>query len=264
MFDYLLRQVLLLLEPVGLLWLGLIILTILLFRGGHRRLGSFASGLVLFLTIIGSTDVPGAILRSLERPWAGVELASLPEADAIVMLGGGIEASRYEVNHMHLTRAGDRILMAMEMVRLKKAPVLVLGGNSTSLDGTLRVEADMLRTWLGQWQPQAPEMISLGRCSNTHDEGLGVKNLAATRGWKRVLLVTSASHMRRSVAVFRTLGIDVIPVPCNFLTSVSTAPPPPGISVPRADGFQKISYWMHEQVGWFWYRKKGWISADAS
>src|SRR5437763_1587374 len=57
----------------------------------------------------------------------------------------------------------------------------------------------------------------LGANEDTHDEALKVRVLATERGWHRVLLVTSANHMRRASGVFRAQGLEVIPVPCNFL-----------------------------------------------
>jgi hypothetical protein len=61
--------------------------------------------------------------------------------------------------------------------------------------------------------------------------------------------------------VFRAQGIEVIPAASNFLTTIGTAPAPPGYSVPRADGFEKIAIWLHEEIGWWTYRHRGWIKA---
>jgi len=36
------------------------------------------------------------------------------------------------------------------------------------------------------------------------------------RGWRKVILVTSALHIPRSVAVFAAQGIAVVPVVCDF------------------------------------------------
>jgi uncharacterized SAM-binding protein YcdF (DUF218 family) len=102
-------------------------------------------------------------------------------------------------------------------------------------------------------------VVSLGENAHTRQEAEKVRALVDQRGWKRVLLVTSANHMTRAAAVFRTLGIDVVPVPCNFLTTVSTAPNGPVFTVPNWAGFEKIGAWAHERTGWWIYRWRGWI-----
>ncbi len=259
MFDFLLRQLLLLLQPVGLVWMGLLVITFVLFRARRWKTGVFATLLFGLVTVCGSTDFPGWLLRSMERPWAGVKIAELPQCDAIVVLGGGAEPSRYEAGELHLTKAGDRIIMGMELLRQGKAPVLAIGGNVADFHGVKKVEADMVKGLLETWRFPVGEIVSLGENSNTRDEGQKVKALADARGWKRVILVTSAFHMERALAVFRTAGVDAVPAPCNFLTTVSTAPSDARFNVPHWAGFEKISIWTHEKVGWWIYRSRGWI-----
>ncbi|HEY3899947.1 MAG TPA: YdcF family protein [Chthoniobacter sp.] len=262
MTEGFLHQLVYLLEPIGLVWLGLLVLTFWL--AIKRQLGPalFAGGVTLFVTLVGSSGIPGKLLGSLERPYAGVHLDTLPTADAIVLLGGGAAPSRYEAEGVHLTPAGDRLVMANELFRRKKAPVLLLGGNANKLDGVVRFEGVIVKDLLTTWGIPADDILPLGANEDTHDEALKVGALAKERGWHRVLLVTSANHMRRASAVFRAQGLEVIPVPCNFFTTVATAPPPPGISVPRYDGFVKIAIWLHEELGWWTYRRRGWITGE--
>lgn len=260
MRDALLRQVLYLLEPVGIVWLGLLFLTAALWWKKQRALTGLAGGLALFVTVIGATSIPGTLLGSLEKPYAGVDLDTLPQADAIVLLGGGAAASRYETGRTHLTTAGDRLVMARALFQREKAPVLLLGGNASKLDDTTLLEAELVRDLLAAWGVPPAALIPLGANGDTHDEALKVRALAAARGWHRVLLVTSANHQRRATATFRAQGLEVIPVPSNFLTNVSTAPGPPGVGVPRYDGFVKTAIWLHEQAGWWMYRRRGWIT----
>lgn len=260
MMDFLLRQMLALMEPVGLLWLALIVVSVSLFRKKQRRLAWFTTALVFVMTLLGSTDFPGWVLRTLERPWAGVKVAELPVCDAVVVLGGGTEPSRYEAGGMHLTKAGDRLIMGLELMRLGKAKALCLGGGGANFDGEIKVEADVAKALLASWNlPANAELLSFGLTKNTHEEALKTAALLRERGWKRVLLVTSAFHMKRAAATFRTAGVDVVPVPCNFLTSVSTAPPPLEFKVPNWGGCEKIGIWMHELIGWQMYRRRGWI-----
>ena len=260
LLDYLLHQALALLAPVGLVWGALLVLTALLWRRRQRGFAAATGALAVFITIIGSTGVPGKMLGSLERPYAGVKLADLPAADVVVLLGGGAQASRYEVAGVHLAQAGDRLVMAAELMRLGKAPVLLLGGNIAPFDGSEVVEAEIVKALLARWGVPADAMISLGANADTHDEALKVRALAAERGWHRVLLVTSANHMRRAVATFGHMGLEAVPVPCNFLTSVGTGETPFVPAVPGSDGFVKMGVWLPEEVGWFMYWRRGWLA----
>lgn len=44
--------------------------------------------------------------------------------------------------------------------------------------------------------------VSIGPVENTYDEAKALKKLAAERGWKQVILVTSPLHSRRAKAIF--------------------------------------------------------------
>jgi len=256
----LLRQVVALLAPIGIVWGALIVLTVLLWRRRQRGLAAGTAALVVFITVIGSTGVPGKLLGSLERPYAGVKIETLPTADAVVVLGGGAQSSRYDVAGVHLSGAGDRLVMAAELMRLGKAPVLLLGGSSGQLDGRERRESEMTRDLLTRWGVSPEVMIPLGKNRDTHDEALKVRALAAERGWKRILLVTSANHMRRAAKTFEHLGLEVTAAPCNFLTSVATDPVPFSPGIPGNDGFVKMNVWLHEEIGWLMYWRRGWLA----
>jgi uncharacterized SAM-binding protein YcdF (DUF218 family) len=151
-------------------------------------------------------------------------------------------------------------LMGLELMRLGKGKALVLGGAVTELEGgEKRVEADLMQKWLAAWKlPEAP-VISLGACENTHDEAQKVAKLCQERGWKQVVLVTSAYHLPRAAACFRTEGVATTCVPCDFKTSVSLEGKPGFTLVPRYQGFLKASIYVREQIGWIVYRWRGWI-----
>ena len=259
--GYALEQLLALLEPLGFVWGCLVLITIALAIKRRRAFAACTLGVALIIFVFGSTGFPGWLVQNLERPYAGVKLADLPNADAIVVLGGGGEVSRYEVGNLHLTFAGDRIMTGLELARLGKAGTLIVSGAGAELDGIDRVEGDLVRDWIVQRKLVNIPVLSLGHRANSHDEAIHVRALVRERGWQRVLLVTSAFHMRRAAAVFRSAGVEVTPAPCNFITEISLAPSPPGIGVPRAGNLQKVNVWLHEQIGWLMYRKRGWIDA---
>ncbi len=259
--DFLLRLLLQLIEPVGLLWLGLIFLTLLLRRRQQTIPYLICAALTLLVTLIGGTDFSSWLVLRLEKQWAGVKLIELPQCDAVVVLGGGAEASRNDVGGVRLTKAGDRILAGMELMRWGLAPALVIGGGTSRVDDVEKIESDLIRARIGDWKPPMTwAIVSLGGAADTHDEALRLVPLAKERGWKKILLVTSATHMKRAASVYRAAGFEVVPAPCNFIVAGNAAQPSFfRIGVPSWVGFERFSIWLHEVVGWKIYSRRGWL-----
>lgn len=263
MFTWLLRQFFSLLEPIGFIWAVLVVLTVALLWKRRWRTGAAAGAMVFLMFLVGSTGFSGWLLGGLEQRHLIKSLDDIPAADAVMLLGGSVEPSRLDAFGLGITPDGERAIMALELMRLGKGKVLVVGGAYADLPNSeRRVEADLTQKWFAAWKlPEAP-VISLGACENTHDEAQKVAKLCKERGWKQVVLVTSAYHLPRALACFRTEGVPVTGVPCDFKTSLSLEGPPGYTLVPRVQGFLKVSLYVREQVGWLVYRSRGWIKGE--
>src|ERR1035437_4894377 len=105
-------------------------------------------------------------------------------------------------------------------------------------------------------------VTNLGLCANTHAEASRFKELSAQRGWRKAILVTSALHIPRSVAVFAAQGIAVVPVACDF-QAYGVPSMGGGFSpFPRQSRFHQLALYLHEKIGWFAYRGRGGVGAQ--
>jgi len=265
MIGYILRSLIPLAEPLGFVWLCLLVVAAWLWIKSSRRLAVFLFVVALFMSVVGCTRVPGDLVATLERPFVIKNLETVPAADAVVALGGAVRPSKYDALGLDLRDAADRVVMALELIRRGKAKNLVLGGAVHAVNGQQRIEADMTKKWLETWGLTNAQIYSLGGCANTHDEATRVAALLKEHGWRRAILVTSAYHMKRARATFLTAGVPVVCVPCDYQTKVSveTEDERALIPIPRPAGFQKASLFLHEQIGWLSYRLRGWIKPSA-
>ncbi len=260
-----LKSVVDMLEPVGIVWLSLLVLTFLHLRQRRWRLLVLSGGAWFFLTCTSSLPFPHLLLASLEDDWPAVDVATLPVCDAIVVLGGGMEPSSQELPQVHFKQGGDRVFTGVGLARAGKSPRLVVGGGVfPTTDGRQVFEADGVRDWLREWDfglaAAGVTVHSLGGCADTHDEAVRVAALARQQGWRSVALVTSAFHMTRSKAVFDKAGVPgVLPVPCNYSSAPMRGRPVHWLNVPNASFLQHFETWMHEAVGMVVYRLRGWI-----
>ena len=248
------------LEPTGFIWL---VLSVLIVVKIHRRQWHllWLPGLAwLLLTLTASTPLSHSLLATLESKWPPVDVAQLPECDAIVVLGGGLEPSEFEPAGIHLMGASDRLFTGLMLAKKGRGRLILIGGGSYQRTlGTTASEADAARLWVEQWQLSPVPVQSLGHCRDTHDEAVKVAALAVQHGWKRVALVTSAYHMTRSKAVFEKAGTAVVPVPCNYLSAAMRDRRVNWLEVPNAANMAHFEAWMHEIIGWWAYRLRGWV-----
>lgn len=246
-------------EPIGLAWLGI---TALLVMMAWRRAKGWLALLSipwLLMTLLLCTPVPSVLLASLERPWVKVDLDSLPKADAIISLGGTGEPSKNELVGFHFTRGADRLMTSVELARRGKAEALLFGGGGYPTDNGWSSEADAAKKWIDSWAVLKQPVISLGVCADTHDEALKSAALIKERGWKSVILVTSASHMTRAEAVFKKAGVTVTCAPCNLLSTVLRERRLDWFHAPHPAGMESFSVWFHEWIGTIVYRHRGWL-----
>lgn len=247
------------LQPIAALWLVLILAALWELRRRRWRSAAGAAGLAAVLYVIGATPLPATLLASLERPYAAVPLPALPAGDAVVMLGGMLAPSRQDVFGFQVDGAADRVITAIEAARQQKGRTLVLGGG-VNPHVPNPGEGELLRRWIVAWNAAPVPVQVLGLCRDTRDEAERARKLADVQGWRRIVLVTSASHMRRAEGTFRRLGFEVICLPCDFEGMTALENRRRFLSwVPGLRGFEQLERYLREVVGWWMYRWRGWL-----
>lgn len=257
--DSILRLALDFVQPLCLVWL---LLSVWIVRMAWLRLWRWSLLPVmawLVLTVISATALPSWLMYGLESRYEIPSMESLSGADAIVCLGGGATASLTEPTGIHLQRGADRLSTALSMAFSNMAPALVIGGGGREKDGKVYSEADALVAHFRKFAGKDTELISLGVCANTYDEAQKVAELAAERGWQKVILVTSASHLPRAVATFAKAGVPVLPMPCHYTSGFNRISDMEWLHLPHAESIVLFQDWLHEIVGTWTYQRRGWM-----
>lgn len=251
-----------LVQPIGLIWLLNLVAGIWLAYRRRWRDAAFCSAVAALLFVVGSTSVPVRLLDSLERPYSGKRLETVLPCDAVVLLGGTLSASSDGVFHFDLNDAADRAITAAELIRQGKAPNLVIGGGGDTESPAEKgesPEARRLGTWFETWGLTNAPVTRLNISANTREEAVQVLALAQKAKWRRVILVTSGYHMKRAEALFQRLGIPTETVACDFIALSYLERKKAFNPVPGWIGFEHLHLYLHEKIGWFVYRWRGWI-----
>jgi uncharacterized SAM-binding protein YcdF (DUF218 family) len=224
-----------------------------------RLAGALFLASALTLYALSTQAGSGALLAPLENWYADVTVESAPEAEAIVVLGGGVRAAAGQHKEPELAEAGDRIRKGAALYKAGKAPViLVSGGNIDFLYGAGEPEAVSVGRIFASLGVPAAAFVAESKSRNTHENAQFTWSLLNPRGVRRILLVTSAAHMPRAVALFRRAGFAVIPVPCNHITGWGE----PSLLfrlVPEPQPLADSRNALREYVGLAVYWLRGWL-----
>lgn len=199
--------------PAGLIFI--LILAALLFSRKKLVRSVLLWCAVLMLFVAGNRWVSMSLARSLE--WKYLPPDPVPAADVILVLGGSTEPQLYPRSAVEVNSAGDRVLYAAELYEQKKAPTILLsGGRIDWLGEQSSSPAEDMREILLRFGIPSDNMWVQTESRNTEEDARFCLEILKEANVNRVLLVTSAMHMPRSIQLFRGHGIEIIPAPTDY------------------------------------------------
>ncbi|MCT0214580.1 MULTISPECIES: YdcF family protein [unclassified Synechococcus] len=254
----------LLVYPLGLSLVML--LTAQLGRGRHWSAWLGGGGIAL-LWISAMPFTARQLVWGLEERSAALTPAAVPRADAIVVLGGGLQSPLPPRAGVEVNEAGDRLLSGVRLMRADRAPLLLVSGGRVTFrqDDPAPPEALAARNLAVELGVPAARIRMSDQARTTAEEAAAIDQLARQEGWRSVILITSAIHMPRSLATFeRRTSLKVIPVACDYLLPARAQLGEPtagsllGSMLPDAGSLQLSTLVIKEHLGLLIYRLKGW------
>ena len=243
-----------LLYPLSLSLL-LLVLALLLIRLRQVR-GAFYTAVLAtgWLYLCSTAMFANFLMATLERDYPSRAMSVIGEADAIVLLGGAMRGDTHMGTLADLNQQADRLVYATALYKAGKAPVVLLTGGGPEGD---RPEAQQMRDILTVMGVSPQDMLLENSSRDTHDNAVYSAIILKGKGLNRVLLVTSAFHMRRAQALFEGQGLEVVPAPTDYQRTVAKSVLPSGM--PMVSNLGRTTHALHEMMGYWVYRWRGWL-----
>lgn len=166
-------------------------------------------------------------------------------AQAIVILGGGRRENAPELSGRDGPSIATLVRLAygVDLHRKTGLPILVSGGST--VEGKIPEAVLMKETLESTFQ--VPVRWMEDRSHNTIENGKFSREILQREGIYKVLLVTQAWHMSRSVLAFEMAGLEVVPSPAFFESTSSIG----GVRdwIPNAYSFLVSNLAVHELWG---------------
>ena len=240
-------------STIALIFLGLGLIWLLFTRRQKAAKVCLVAG-TLFFGIFSYGFVADYLLRPLETEYQPLpmqlfsgELKNNPAAEAkwIVVLGGGVASD--DTIPITSQLSGASTVRLVEGIRLyKKLPGTKLVFVGGKVYGE-KAEAEAFAELAGDLGIEHGDIIMLPYARDTKDSARSVRDLV---GKDRIVLVTSAAHMPRSMSLFRKQGLDLVAAPTDH--NVKKGGLSPAVFFPRGSELRKSQSAVHEYLGILW------------
>lgn len=241
--------------PLLLLLIGAALVHLWRRRLEHRR--RLLLVIVPFAVLVLSTlpVVTYPLLGSLE--WGFAPLARRPlDSQALVVLSGGIREP--DGVRLRPELATDTLYRCLEAANLyhqgTPCPVIVTGGALLPNSGIPPV-APTMRDLLVRLGVDPGDVIVEPAARTTFENAVKTRKILEGRGIHKIVLVTEAYHMLRSLRCFRKQGFEAVPAPCHHLATRLKIEPQTFIPSPAS--VENLMVVLHEWLGLAWYAMTG-------
>jgi uncharacterized SAM-binding protein YcdF (DUF218 family) len=221
--------------------------------GKKRILGILcvASGFFLLYGLC-INPVSNALIRPLESMYPPFVNMKNIDAQTIVVLSGGVrDVSVPGLDPEPGSFSLERLVHGVALYRKLRIPLMFVGGSGDPGRPGLKEADAMAQTSISLGVP-AQDIRVESSARNTLESAKEVKRLLTST---RIILVTSAFHMKRAVAFFKKQGFEVVPAPVGYraeqrkLTGYSF--------IPHLDDLSSSSAALSEYLSYGWYSMWG-------
>jgi len=209
----------------------------------------FFSNGIIFNECLMLWEVPAISISELDEDY-----------DLAVVLGGTTDVDREPSDRLFFHKGADRVTHALNLYHSGKVKkILFTGGNARLFEDPDRDNSPIFDFYV-MCGVQPEDIIIESSSRNTRENALFVKDLVAENSSAgKVILVTSAFHMRRAEGCFRKVGIDVI----GFSTDFYSALPQDRFRfdglIPSSAPLIKWNFLIKEWIGYAAYWMMGFV-----
>jgi uncharacterized SAM-binding protein YcdF (DUF218 family) len=207
---------------------------------------------VVLLALLSYSAFSDRLLRPLEYQYPPIlSPAGFSDVKWVVVLGSGHNSDpRLPVTSQIDESAAVRLVEGIRLLNMLPESKLVLSGGPVFDPVPHAHVMTDVATAIGV---ERSDIRLQTRSRDTKDEARFIRDIV---GEDKFILVTSASHMRRSMAMFKKAGMDPIPAPTDHWIKEKQALSP-RMFFPRPGNLEMAERAVYEYLGLMWAKLRG-------
>lgn len=172
----------------------------------------------------------------------------------------GTTVTHFPNDRVYFTKGADRVTHTIQLYKEGKIEKILISGGSGRILGEAEPEANRFRKVMVMMGIPEQDIIIENETRNTAESAIHVKKILDSSGFNGsdCLLITSAFHMRRSLACYRKAGVDLD----NFTTDFYSYPRDYNVGtfiIPKIEAFVSWHKLVKEWVGFAAYKVAGYV-----
>lgn len=234
--------------PIGIFIL--ILTSIFLLRNSYKKAKIFLFIAILWFLLISNQTISNAILSPLENTYPA--LINTPKVNYILVLGNAHKSDKnLSISSQVKSTAINRLVEGIRHYKNlensgQKSKLIVSGYSFDDINSHAKMQK-ILAISLGV---NENDIITLDTPQDTVEEAIETKKIVND---EKIILVTSASHMKRAVKLFEQKGLNIIPSPTEHKAYSDTYPS----SYFNSNNIKKVELAFHEYLGIIYSKIKG-------
>jgi len=210
---------------------------------------------ILFLWGLSIGLVADLLWKLVEYPWQRINENDAPTADAIIVLSNGGRPLAPGKSNIFEWGDPDRYFAGISLFKKGKAPRLFFTGGTTPYRNEAKDEGTLYKEHAVSLGIPLDAITTTDKVVNTAEEAIEIRRaLNQIESSPKILLVTSAFHMKRAKKLFERQSLLVYPFPVDFKTSQISPWQNPYKWIPNSSSLYRSSKALREILGRTIYR----------
>lgn len=235
-------------------WIFALLIWALLTKKTQRRKKLLIVSLIIFY-FFSNSFLLDEVMRLWEKPSVKID-ANKQHYTYVVVLGGMMSYYDTKAEQIGFNRSIDRLMQGLKMVNKKIADTLIFSGGDGSILKTIGPEAKYIKMYLGEIAFDTLRVKIEPFSQNTYENAKYTSNLIKGNKNQKILLITSAYHLRRAIVCFERQGFTVDYYPADRISGKRKFTFD-HLFIPQIEAMEKWSLLIHEVFGYLIYKIMG-------
>ncbi|GAB4447149.1 MAG: YdcF family protein [Bacteroidales bacterium] len=237
-------------------WIFALLIWALLTKNPTKRKKLLWISVAIFY-IFSNSFLLDEVMRLWEKPVVTID-SQKQHYTYVVVLGGMMSYYDTKAKQIGFNKSVDRLMQGLKILNKGIADTLVFSGGDGSVLKSIGPEGDYIKNYLGDIAFDTSCVKVESKSQNTYENAKYSSTLIKSDKNHKILLITSAFHLRRAIGCFEKQGFVIDYYPADRISGKRKFTFD-HLLIPQIEAMEKWSVLIHEISGYIIYKIMGYL-----